>query len=234
MKRILCAVLAAAVCSSALISLSGCSKEAPEPGYKIEATEPDLEEGQFGYFIINSSELMITQYSGEDKDVVIPSTYNNYTVTTIGTSAFTGTDITSVTMPDTITDIKDYAFSSCTKLTSVNFSENLETVGDNAFYLCTSLENILIPASVKDLGMYTFSGSGIKSAEISEGNLKSLDHFVFYQCPNLTEITIPSTVKEMQDDSIADCTNYVTVKAPSGSYAEKYAEKQELGFEALN
>ena len=226
MRKILCALLAGAVCTTMVLSFTGCGcSSKKEPGYQVEATEPDLSNNGFGFYIINSNELMITEYSGTEKDLVIPESYNNYTVTTIGPSAFSDLDIESVTLPDTITEIQGYAFQSCSNLKSVKLSSNLKTLGNNVFFLCSSLESVELPETIEDLGIFTFQGSGVKSITIPEGKLTEIREYVFYQCPQLTEITIPATVTKIADNSISENKNAVTIKAPSGSYAESYVEK---------
>lgn len=235
MKKFLCAALAVGVCAAAVAGLSGCgcSKSNSEIGYVVETTAPDLENGDFGFYILNKNELMITKYKGSSKDVEIPETYNDYTVTAIGSYVFDSTDITSVTMPDTITEIDDYAFSSCRSLESVKLSSNLKTLGTNVFFLCSSLESIEFPASIEDLGIYTFSGSGLKSVTIPESEtLTTIRDYVFYQCPQLTEVNIPSTVTEISEGAFSGCTNPITINAPSGSYAEEYAQTNDFEFVA--
>lgn len=235
MKRIICAILACVLCSSVAIGFSGCgcSKE-QEPGYKIEATQPDLKDGDFGFFIINKNELMLTKYTGSGKEIKIPDSYNNYKITTIGASVFNGSDITSVVVPDTVKEIKDYAFYSCKKLTKVTLSKNLEKLGTNVFNMCINLESIDLPSSIKDLGIYTFSASGLKSIKIPESKtLSKIDHYVFFQCQKLTEVTFPATITSIDKDALSDCPNKITIKAPENSYAQNYAKKYKFAFEKV-
>lgn len=228
MKRIICAVLAGAMCVTAAVSLSGCgcSRKNIEPGYTVEATEPDLRDGDFGYYVINKNELMITEYTGSGKEIEIPETYKDYTITSIGAFVFDSCEAESITMPDTIKSIGDYAFASSKNLKSIKFSQKLETFGSNSFFFCKDLEEIELPASIKDLGIYTFSGTGLKSVTIPESEtLTEIDSYVFYQCPKLTEVTIPDTVKNMKENVFADSKNRIIVKGSSGSYAEKYVRE---------
>lgn len=237
MKKFLCALLACAMGVSAAVGLAGCGcsdEKALEPGYVIEETEPDLQDGEFGFFITNSNELMLTKYTGTATDVEIPAVYNNYEVTAIGNSVFSRSDITSVVMPDTIKTIYDYAFFACHNLKSVTFSKNLENLGTNVFNMCSSLESVELPSSIKNLGVYTFSATGLKSITIPENKeLTKINAYVLYQCKNLTEITIPATVTELDEFAICENPNKVTIKAPKGSAAEKYAIENNLGYEEL-
>lgn len=234
MKRILCALLACAVCTTVAVGFAGCgcsNNNNSEPGYIVSATEPDLKNDDFGFFIIDSDELMLTKYTGSSKDIVIPETYNNYKITVIGKSVFNGSDIKSVTMPDTIKEVQDYAFSSCPELTNVKFSNNLQVFGNSVFFNCPKLTEIEIPTSVKKLGTRTFSATGIKNIVIPKSTtLTSIDEFVFYQCQQLTEVTIPETVTNINENSFADCPNKITIKAPKGSYAQNYAKVNNFNF----
>lgn len=234
MKRIIAVMLACTLCSTIAFGMTGCNNNDTEPGYVIEASEPDIENEDFGFFIINDKELMIISYNGNSKDIVIPETYKNYTITTIGESVFNGSDITSIEIPDTVTDIQDYAFFGSSKLKNVKMSKNLKRFGTNVFNLCTSLESIELPATIEDMGMYTFSASGLKSVTIPESKtLTKIDHFVFYQCQKLTDITLPSTITFMEDDVFESCPNKITITGPDGSYAETYSKRNNLEFKAL-
>lgn len=227
MKRIFCAVLAGAICVTTAVSLSGCGcSRDVEPGYTVEATSPDLRDGDFGYYVINKNELMVTEYTGSGKEIKIPETYKDYTITSIGSFVFDSCEAEKITMPDTIKSIGDYAFASSKNLVSINLSKSLETLGSNSFFFCKNLESIELPASIKNLGIYTFSGTGLKSVTIPESKtLTEIDSYVFYQCPNLTEVTIPKTVTKMTENVFADSKNQITVKGSAGSYAEDYVKE---------
>jgi len=94
--------------------------------------------------------------------VVIPATYNGLPVKEIGnasdtinTGAFAGTEITSVTIPSSVTSIGAHAFNGCTTLTSVNIPTGVTSIGNNAFCL-TGLTSVNIPASVTSIGSNVF------------------------------------------------------------------------------
>ena len=155
MKRILCFLMACTMCASAAVGLSGCgcddntSSKSSKPGYKVEPTEPDLTNGDFGFFIINQEELIITKYTGSDTVIEIPESYKNYKVTVIGASVFNDSKITEVTIPSSIKQIEDYAFSSCHSLTKVNLSEGLEILNNSVFFNCSELREIKLPSTLK-------------------------------------------------------------------------------------
>ena len=225
------------LCASVSIGFSGCgcsNSSSQEPGYRVTPTEPDITNDEFGFFILNKDEVMITKYTGSDKDVKIPESYENYKVTVLGRSLFNGKDVTSVEIPDTVKEIQDYAFSSNRSLKSVKLPKNLETIGTNAFFNCSSLESIELPASLKEIGVFAFSAAGLKSVTIPESKtLTKLDQYVFFQCQELTEVTLPATVTSIAENTFADCPNKITINAPKGSYAINYAKTNKFDFKEI-
>lgn len=186
MKRILCFLMACTMCASAAVGLSGCgcddntSSKSSKPGYKVEPTEPDLTNGDFGFFIINQEELMITKYTGSDTVIEIPESYKNYKVTVIGASVFNDSKITEVTIPSSIKQIEDYAFSSCHSLTKVNLSEGLEILNNSVFFNCSELREIKLPSTLKEIGPRAFSGAALNNVVLPDsGKLTKIDEYAF-------------------------------------------------------
>lgn len=239
MKRILCFLMACTMCASAAVGLSGCgcddntSSKSSKPGYKVEPTEPDLTNGDFGFFIINQEELMITKYTGSDTVIEIPESYKNYKVTVIGASVFNDSKITEVTIPSSIKQIEDYAFSSCHSLTKVNLSEGLEILNNSVFFNCSELREIKLPSTLKEIGPRAFSGAALNNVVLPDsGKLTKIDEYAFYQSRELTDITIPACITSIPDNVFAECSKEVTIHGASGSYAQNYAKKNNLKFKA--
>jgi hypothetical protein len=66
--------------------------------------------------------------------------------------------LTSITIPNSVTSIGNYAFSGCSSLTSVTVPSSVTSIGDYAFYGCKSLTGITIPESITSIGSSAFSG----------------------------------------------------------------------------
>ena len=91
-----------------------------------------------------------------DTDIVIPEKYNGYPVTTIGVQAFYGANITSVTIPDSVTSIGDDAFSYCTSLTSITIPDSVTSIGICAFRGCTGLTQVIVGSNVTEIDDVAF------------------------------------------------------------------------------
>ena len=88
------------------------------------------------------------------------------------------------------TSIRDNAFFGCTELTSVTISESVTSIGESAFFECSSLTEITIPESVTSIGGYAFCGcKSLKSVTI-QGSIKTISNGAFYECVLLTSIEI--------------------------------------------
>jgi len=162
-----------------------------------------------------SGELVIPEvvtYKGVDCSVV-----------SIGKGgACKGLDINSVTIPNSVINIGDYAFYGCYKLNTVNIGDNVKYIGKNAFQFCENIKSITLPNSVTNIGEYAFSGCGeLNSIKFSE-SLDSIGRNAFGACKKLISISIPSGVIGKQAFANCDTLTSVTLGkrvASVGGYA---------------
>lgn len=88
------------------------------------------------------------------KTSVIPS---DGSVTDIGSYAFTGSSITTISIPSSVTYIGSGAFSGCASLASVTIPDTVTSIGYAAFYGCEKLERIDIPGAIESIGNMAFA-----------------------------------------------------------------------------
>ena len=110
----------------------------------------------------------LTQFGQGLARVVIPPTIGSGTVSVIGNDAFkNNTVMQSVVLPETLTSIGSSAFAG-TDITSIRFPESVTSVGDGAFSGCTVLV-VVVFVSAPDLGTGVFEGAlDIKSIVVPE------------------------------------------------------------------
>ena len=135
-------------------------------------------------FVIENG--VLKEYTGVGGEVIIPDS-----VTEIGEYAFSSCDgLTNITIPDSVTEISNYAFYNCTRLTSITIPDSVTSIGDGAFYGCTGLKSITIPDSVTEIGYDAFKKcSGLTSIIIPDSVTK-INLSAFEGCSGLTNITV--------------------------------------------
>ena len=109
---------------------------------------------------MGDAEVAITGCSNFAKgELVIPEQIQGLPVTSIRDSAFsTCRRLTSITIPGSVTSIWNKAFDRCFSLTSLTIPDSVTSIGDLAFSNCIGLSSITIPDSVTSIGDTAFLG----------------------------------------------------------------------------
>ncbi len=107
----------------------------------------------------------IIGYGGASKDVIIPSVKNGVLLKTIGNSTFYFNNLNSVSIPEGVTKIEDYAFYR-NKLTEITLPSTLMELGSLAFYQ-NNISHVTIPSGVKNIYTKTFDVNPLTSVTIN-------------------------------------------------------------------
>jgi hypothetical protein len=173
------------------------------------------------YTLNGNNEATITSYSGPGGAVAIPASVGGFPVKTVGggrTAIFGSgnTSVTSVTIPDSVTRIGDYAFDNCIGLTSVIIPNSVTSIGEGALSLCSGLTGITIPNSVTSIGVAAFAGcTGLTRLTIPDSVTSIVDR-VFAGCSGLISITIGNGATSIGDAAFESCTSLASLTIGSG------------------
>lgn len=167
----------------------------------------------------------------------IPSEIENRKVVAISDNAFDFDAVEEIIVPGTVEKIGEFSFSFTSKLEKVTLNEGVKEIGTDCFEQDTSLSEVTIPSTLKVIPSCSFVYcTSLEKIFLPEG-VERIEEGAFSHCEKLKEIHIPGSVTFIQrgtdDKSSAfyDDEN-VTIYAPKGSYAEKYAEQENIKFVA--
>ena len=110
----------------------------------------------------------------------------------------------------TVTALSWGAFYGCAALTSVTIPEGITDILPSTFNECTALETVALPSTLLTIQNYAFNGcSALTTINLPEG-LVSIGNFSFQRCTSLTTLTLPSTLTSMER-SFEECTGLTHV-----------------------
>ena len=132
-----------------------------------------------------------------------------------GWSKFIGRrSLTSLVIPDSVTNIGDYAFSGCSSLSSVVIPDRVTSIGDCAFENCSSLTDIVIPDGVTNIGKCAFEGCRSLTDIVIPDCVTSIGDCAFANCFSLTGIVIPDSVTGIGKFAFSGCSSLSSVVIP--------------------
>lgn len=136
-----------------------------------------------------------------ENDIVLPDG-----VSRIEELEYYGENITSIFIPDSVTEIGGAAFARCSFLKTVRLSNNLTAI-NGLFEGCSSLERIEIPDGVTSIEHESFMNCIMLNEVILPETLEVIGIDAFTRCEQLREIIIPKSVKRIDDWAFSYCTS---------------------------
>ena len=150
-------------------------------------------------------------------DIVIPDTIDGYPVVSIGSDAFSHyIDLTSITLPKSVTSIGEWAFYDCRSLTDIIIPEGVTSIGKNAFYACSDLKSIELPSTVVEIGKEAFRSCMSMTSFVIPKGVINIGDGSFQSCIALENITIPDSVTSIGKWAFYDCRSLTDIIIPEG------------------
>ncbi len=187
-----------------------------EEGYTKGYTEGEKEGYSNGYEKCEeeyegayTSEQIMALINGTIKEFTIP-----YGTTLIGHSAFRGRSfLTTVNIPDTVTEIGTQAFALCHKL-HLELPDGITTIGTGALSECGNIITRL-PTELKIIGnnAFQYCNSYFSISEIPS-KVEQIGNIAFQSCVGITELTFKGTPASISSNSFQGCTNLLNIYVP--------------------
>ena len=185
-------------------------------------------------FTFDATTGTIKKYNGNDAVVNIPSEINGTPVTTIGNAAFRDSSVTSVTIPDSVTEIGANAFAGCTNLTSVKYAgdwSNLTIQSGNPAVQDAANAQLFDFEFIPDNTAVIVKKYNGTAADVTipsrykDKPVTMIDHAAFHDSA-VTSVTIPDSVTSIPDDAFGFCSQLTNISIPNSVTF--------IGFSAFN
>ena len=208
---------------------------------KDDPYKPSLIKKAWGFTSNEDGTIKITDYKGNDTEIIVPERVGDCPVTDLDDSVFSPwkerrredrkafmNTIRKVSIPGSVKRLGKSVFSHCKNLINVSIPEGITEIAEYTFNGCTSLENIFLPKSIKAIkrdafnecievkciGIKAFSNcSNLNSVVIPEG-VTNIKADAFCGCSSLTSVTIPDSVTSIEDGAFYGCNSLTNVIIP--------------------
>ena len=154
-------------------------------------------------------------YKGTDTELTLPKNCNGKNYSIYKYAFYNCSSLTSITIPDSVTNIGNYSFFVCASLTSITIPNSVKSIGNYAFAGSGKITNIKIPDSVKNIGSDAFQNCSSLTSIVIPNSVTNISHGTFYGCSSLTSITIPDSVKSIGASAFWKCTSLSSVTIPN-------------------
>jgi hypothetical protein len=181
---------------------------------------PAVAQGQFDFnYTTNNGTITITEYTGSGGPVTIPGTINGLPVTSIGSyyttqhfgsatvqgffGAFQYSSVTSVMIPETVTNIPGGVLGACSNLSAITVAAANPAYSSVGGVLFDTTQTVLVQCPGGMTGSYTIPNS-----------VTSVGGEAFYDCASLTGVTIPDSVTSIGGGAFAECYSLTSLTIP--------------------
>lgn len=145
-------------------------------------------------------------------------------VKTIGKSAFEGcSKLTTLNFGQDLMTVDDRAFYNCTNVTKLTFPDAITTIGDEAFYNCSSITEVTVGSKLQSIGASAFQKCGSFTAILLPDNFTTMGASAFEGCKKLTVAKLGNSLRAVPARAFKNCIalSEMTVPATSVSMGDQ-------------
>ena len=178
-------------------------------GNQTEVTDAHYKD--YTYSVSNGA-ATITKYTGNARNLYVPSILGGYPVKSIGDRAFAGCNFETAVLPNQLETIGAFTFQNCVRLTSVTLPESLTAMYGCVFSGCTKLKSLTVPQYVTQMHSYwnATDHSSLEESSIEtvvfEGGRDSIPYSACSQATRLQKVVIPTGVVKIYNYAFYRCT----------------------------
>ncbi|WP_407400025.1 leucine-rich repeat domain-containing protein [Treponema sp.] len=164
-----------------------CTKETFHETDDILLTNPVYKK-ENGLMI--NTHLGILLYADNDiEEVIVPEG-----VVEIAPYAFSGCNMKSIRLPDSLTKIGEYCFNSCPNLESITIPGKVKEIKRNCFNKCDKLKEIKLPEELEIIGPYSMCSDNLEIC-ILPASLKKIGDRAFFNCHKLRQVDYKDSIE---------------------------------------
>ncbi len=154
----------------------------------------------------------VTRYDGDELTVQVPGELGGYPVKVISREAFCGNQyLTSVDLPDSVSEIGKYAFCGCIGLGNVSFPASLVNIGEGAFYGCWSLTEASLPEGTSKIGSFAFYNCRHLKKAVFPPSLRSIGDSAFEGCGMLGGVSFGDNLEKIGNTAFKGCASITQI-----------------------
>lgn len=219
MKKFFKIVFIAVACCltfASVLTLAACKCEHKyENGKCVKCGEWLTTEGIEYVFTDDGNAYGVAAFTSKEiAEAYILPEYNGKPVTIIFARAFANSNITRVTIPDSVTTIENEAFYNCDNLVSATTGNGVTSIGDEAFRDCDKLKNMTIGNGVTMIGKNAFSECDNLTSVIIPDSVTTIDDYAFWYCKSLTNVAMGNSVTHIGNKAFGECKNLTNITVP--------------------
>ena len=137
-------------------------------------------------------------------------------------------NLSSITLPEGITEIGMNAFKGCSALTSIIIPESVGTIRWGAFSGCSKLVSVIIPPKVWEIGYRAFTDcASLTEIQVNQENRGYIsvdgvlftwkqDDLITFPAGKQGSYSIPGSVTKIEDEAFKGCSGLTSVSIPDG------------------
>ena len=180
---------------------------------------PDEEE--WSYSILDDNKIRIDKYNGNETELVIPATWDDYTVSSLGANVISE-NVTTITLPSGLESVATNAFDNATSLTDIHVVEDNENFVSTDGILCSidgtkvircpiahKNKEIVLPDSVREIESYAFANVGLTELTLPD-SLEIIRSYAFSD-NDISVLTISEGITRIERNSFEKCYNLTVI-----------------------